>query len=177
VHGDLSGVRSHNACSPCIIDIISQSNILIDHEGKACLGDFGMSSFIPECRIGTIRWASPEALCDEERCPEHIGRSDIYSFGNIMLQVCIHHRATIFTLTIVLQVLSGRIPYHYLPKDIDVTIHIRNHIQPQRPAEPRLFDDHWRFILRCWKHPPTQRPSAETVYREIKDFQRMTVVD
>ena len=83
-----------------------QSNVLIDADDRACISDFGLSTILDEIGgstfatastgkpRGTLRWAAPELLGfldHEEAKTQHIGptiRSDIYSFGGIMLQVC-----------------------------------------------------------------------------------------
>ena len=81
---------------------ISPSNILIDHDGKAWLADFGLaklngsvteklsgvrSSVEPiNAFLGTPRYASPDQRCggSEEVCGVITARSDIFSFGIVL---------------------------------------------------------------------------------------------
>ncbi|KAF9238135.1 kinase-like domain-containing protein, partial [Melanogaster broomeanus] len=98
VHGDLSG-----------------SNVLIDDNGRACIADFGLSVLLTELggstfatsiqAGGTLRWAAPENFYldlqfsgDREDVPKvyPTTRSDIYSFGRVMLQV--RHYLTLLIL-------------------------------------------------------------------------------
>ncbi|KAF9238953.1 kinase-like domain-containing protein [Melanogaster broomeanus] len=129
VHGDLSG-----------------SNVLIDDKGRACIGDFGLSMLLTELggQGGTLRWAAPENLYLNIQHPEDrenvlkvspTTRSDVYSFGRIMLQV---------------KVLTGKIPYHYFPADPPVVLAISRGETPWRPNLAEITDRRWAFIQRCW---------------------------
>jgi serine/threonine protein kinase len=104
IHGDLTGVsttvslfQSHQAYR-CQL----QPNVLIHADGTACLADFGLSllytEFVSVTQAswtssfhGNFRWLAPELLEASDngmpvRPREH---SDVYSFGGIMLQVCL----------------------------------------------------------------------------------------
>ncbi|KAJ7743325.1 kinase-like protein [Mycena metata] len=165
VHGDLTG-----------------SNILIDDQHHARLCDFGLSSIVVEfcgttgltsCIGGAVRWAdaalysisSSEDGLDEARGREIEGararqsgvtepvittRSDIYSFGSVTLEI-----------------LSGRIPYHYLRQDAQVVIELHKGNKPRRPAVSFVTDAQWAFIQRCWASNPLQRPDAAEVMRAV----------
>jgi serine/threonine protein kinase len=79
-----------------------QPNVLIHADGTACIADFGLSLLYSEVMSvtqasytssfhGNCRWLAPELLGQSDndlpvRPSEH---SDIYSFGGIMLQVCL----------------------------------------------------------------------------------------
>ncbi|KAF9231038.1 hypothetical protein BU15DRAFT_56627 [Melanogaster broomeanus] len=60
-------------------------------------------------------------------------QSDIYSFGRIMLQV-----------------LTGKIPYHYYLIDPLVILAISQGEDPRRPDLAVITDRRWAFIERCW---------------------------
>ncbi|KAF9238959.1 kinase-like protein, partial [Melanogaster broomeanus] len=156
VHGDLSG-----------------SNVLIDDKGRACITDFGLSVLLTELgrstfvtsvqAKGTLRWAAPENLYldiqspgDKEAVPKvsPTTQSDIYSFGRIMLQV-----------------LTGKIPYHYYPVDARVVLAISQGEIPQRPDLAAITDRRWAFIQKCWStvDEGRSRPSDEEVVEFTRD--------
>ncbi|KAF9229900.1 kinase-like domain-containing protein, partial [Melanogaster broomeanus] len=132
VHGDLSG-----------------SNVLIDGNGRACIADFGLSTlltalggstFSTSAKMGgTLRWAAPEVLNlnteDEENLPRvpPTTRSDVYSFGRIMLQV-----------------LTGKIPFYYIHRQEKVLLVISRGGIPRRPDLSVITSPQWKFIQRCW---------------------------
>ncbi|KAF7968241.1 hypothetical protein HWV62_31575 [Athelia sp. TMB] len=149
IHGDLSG-----------------SNILLNEGRHACLSDFGMSSIKVEF-IGTsywsstiggaIRWRAPELLPSlvsdvYNFQPDLSSRCDIYSFGSVMLQV-----------------LSNKIPYDYIRRAECVLIELFHRHPPRRPDSQILLDKHWRFIEKCWGTPnePWTRPPAREVLAGI----------
>ncbi|KAG6847688.1 hypothetical protein H0H93_006565 [Arthromyces matolae] len=86
-------------------DRLKLSNILITDDGKACLCDFGLStiaaefhgtSYLTSTIGGAVRWA--DALFyrvrqeEEQQAPLAITiRSDIYSFGSVMLEVVLYY--------------------------------------------------------------------------------------
>jgi serine/threonine protein kinase len=98
VHGDLTGVRSIIYSISCILMPSCKNNVLIDGDGKAYLADFGLSGTLEKltgmtylakltCHPGAVRWAAPELLSGEESTSVATIQGDMYSFGNIMLQV------------------------------------------------------------------------------------------
>ena len=79
IHGDLTG-----------------ANILISHDNRACLVDFGLSSIIAKFEGssywsstvgGAIRWLAPELLPQAGSTPILTPACDVYSFGSVMLEV------------------------------------------------------------------------------------------
>ncbi|KAF8834870.1 kinase-like protein [Paxillus ammoniavirescens] len=159
VHGDLSG-----------------SNVLIDGNGRACIADFGLSTLLTALgestfstsfkAKGTLRWAAPELLHlndhasgEEENLPRALPtpQSDIYSFGAITLQI-----------------LTGKIPYHYYPRDEPVLLALSQGETPKRPSEAVVTDHRWSFIQMCWISlgAGQSRPSDE----EIVEFTRNELV-
>jgi len=148
VHGDLTG-----------------SNVLVKDNGKACLSDFGLSRILMDATgssyyltstvMGSVRWAAPELFEIEEhhsKEPVHVvpsPQSDVYSFGSTMLQV-----------------LTGKVPYHYYKNDAQVLITLSRGLRPMRPDDPPIDEVHWRFMQRCWvnsDHNLSVRPSIKDV--------------
>ncbi|KAF9231304.1 kinase-like domain-containing protein [Melanogaster broomeanus] len=158
VHGDLSG-----------------SNVLIRGDGRASIADFGLSTLLTElggstfatsCQArGTLRWAAPELLDlhvsdDEENPPKFVPmtQSDVYSFGGIMLQV-----------------MTGNMPYHYYMREVQVMRAILTGETPRRPSCDLMSDRRWSFIQRCWSSDDAgrKRPSSE----ELVEFTRRELVE
>jgi len=71
-------------------------------------------------------------------------QSDVFSFGGIMLQV-----------------LTNRIPYHYLPNDAAIVLCIARSEMPSRARYPELLEKYWAFMEQCWSTDPLDRPSTE----------------
>ncbi|KIJ07120.1 hypothetical protein PAXINDRAFT_90906 [Paxillus involutus ATCC 200175] len=148
VHGDLSG-----------------SNVLIDDKGRARISDFGLLTLLAELetptfetsipRKRTLRWAAPELLGASGGGVNPSPQSDVYSFGGIMLQI-----------------LTGKVPYHYLVNDAPVVLAIRKGETPKRPSEDLVTDRQWAFMQRCWTPATVARPSGE----EIVEFVRRELV-
>ncbi|KAF9236048.1 kinase-like domain-containing protein, partial [Melanogaster broomeanus] len=175
VHGDLSG-----------------SNVLIDSKGRACITDFGVSMLLTELRgstfaitvqeRGTLRWVAPENLHlnmqvsgNRENVPEisPTTRSDIYSFGRIMLQVRRYRDSSCSEAMSLrkIKVLTGKIPYHYYPVDARVMLAISQGENPQRPDLAAITDRRWAFIQKCWSTVAEgrSRPSGEEVVEFMRD--------
>ncbi|KIK57557.1 hypothetical protein GYMLUDRAFT_46128 [Collybiopsis luxurians FD-317 M1] len=153
VHGDLTG-----------------SNILIDDDRHACLGDFGLSNIVSDAQGafsnhstigGAIRWADAtlfmaqapqsESEDQEQAFPLPTKKSDIYSFGSVTLEI-----------------LSGRVPYHYIPGDAQVIFELAQGRKPRRPASSFVTDAQWEFIQNCWHDDPVLRPDADEVVRTLQ---------
>ncbi|KIJ09885.1 hypothetical protein PAXINDRAFT_86829, partial [Paxillus involutus ATCC 200175] len=148
-------------------------NVLIRANGRACIADFGLSTLLTALgestfatsfqAKGTVRWGSPELLClnvevseDEEDLPTVLPtpQSDTYSFGGIMLQI-----------------LTGKIPYHYYRRDQPVLIALSKGEIPKRPSRTLVTDKQWLFMQWCWNplDATGSRPSDEEVVEFIKN--------
>ncbi|KAG2116133.1 kinase-like domain-containing protein [Suillus clintonianus] len=151
VHGDISG-----------------NNVLINGQGKACLTDFGLSTvsgglkdasyFGQAGRHGAIRWAAPELIVGAGQ--HSTFKSDIYSFGSIMLQV-----------------LSGDVPWSEVAAEHIIIQKLTKGHVPKRPSSVSRI--HWAFIRICWSsssrdlsHPPS-RPSASEIVDCLKNAQNV----
>ncbi|KAF9233550.1 kinase-like domain-containing protein, partial [Melanogaster broomeanus] len=154
VHGDLSG-----------------SNTLIQDNGRACIADFGQAVLLTELdesstagAPGALRWVAPElvvGLTVEEEDTVAIfatPQSDVYSFGGIMLQI-----------------LTGKVPYDYYPDEEQVLLAISQGETPQRPSRSLITDRRWTFIQRCWSSldESQSRPSDE----EMVEFTTKELAD
>ncbi|KAF4585127.1 hypothetical protein EYR40_001964 [Pleurotus pulmonarius] len=146
VHGDLTGC-----------------NILISGSGNACLSDFGLSTMITDLQGGAsatssiggnVRYAAPELYRlngDDARTFPTV-HSDIYSLGSIILQT-----------------LTGMLPYHYLRIDGQVLIELSRGVPPHRPQDPIITDSRWRLLCACWEGHPPSRPALQAVIEYLAD--------
>ncbi|KIJ09596.1 hypothetical protein PAXINDRAFT_102218 [Paxillus involutus ATCC 200175] len=158
VHGDLSG-----------------SNVLIDGNGRACISDFGLSTLLTNLggstyatsshAGGTLRWTAPELLDpqvpEDEDNPVDVSptpQSDVYSFGRIMLQI-----------------LTGKVPYYYYTREPQVLSAISRGMIPKRPSRALVTDRQWTFMERCWM--PVDGDESRPGDEEIVQFARQELVE
>ena len=146
--------------------LVLEANILINHDGHACITDFSLLVIIPDkadfisaiscIEGGTIRWTSPELLDPEPFGLEdsrQTKESDCYALGMVVYEV-----------------LSGRIPFAQY-KD---TIVIRKVMDGERPERPRgsrenwFTDDLWGMLELCWKPQPRDRPSLKDLLQSLE---------
>ncbi|KIK40073.1 hypothetical protein CY34DRAFT_807560 [Suillus luteus UH-Slu-Lm8-n1] len=141
IHGDFNG-----------------PNVLIHGDGTACVADFGLSLMYSEVISpsqaswtstlkGNMRWMAPELLVleREDGSPTRPSeQSDIFSFGGIILQV-----------------LTNKIPYYYLPNDAAIVLCIAKSEKPVRSRYLELPEKYWPIIEQCWSTDPGDRPSTE----------------
>ncbi|KAG2142790.1 kinase-like domain-containing protein, partial [Suillus bovinus] len=139
VHGDISGL-----------------NILVDHEGRVQLSDFGVMPLLADIPgsaqpsggvRSAVRWTDPqlfEAQKGEINPYIPTEQTDIYSIGSIILQL-----------------LTGSIPYHDIKNNIHVVVLSSRGVKPKRPDETFVTSAQWNFIQRCWS--PTSRPTIEEI--------------
>ncbi|KAG2120061.1 kinase-like protein, partial [Suillus cothurnatus] len=130
----------------------SISNVLIYANRRACLADFGLStiivdfegtSYLTSSIGGNVQWVAAE-LCEASEDGE-VSLStecDIYSFGSIILQI-----------------LTCKVPYYYVKSDRAVLGHVIKGKKPEPPKDLRIAPGHRNFIQRCWL-PRASRPSV-----------------
>ncbi|KAH0828154.1 WD40-repeat-containing domain protein [Lanmaoa asiatica] len=104
---------------------------------------------------GTLRWTAPELLdlriSEDEAEPSVITptkHSDVYSFGGVMLQV-----------------LTGKVPYHYYTREAQVLHAVSRGMAPKRPSSALVTERRWMFIQWCWSTVDAfqSRPSGEDI--------------
>lgn len=95
-HSILSGVAGalsylHEECAQCVLHRdIKSSNVLLDGDLNACLGDFGLARLIDHRKMarttmmaGTLGYLAPEMPLTGKATKE----TDVYSFGILVLEV------------------------------------------------------------------------------------------
>ncbi|KAG1808533.1 hypothetical protein EV424DRAFT_199942 [Suillus variegatus] len=103
----------------------------------------------------------PEYLAVDEKgnvpAPVFSPKSDVYSFGGIMLQV-----------------LEGKVPYHYISGGyLTLLALILRGRRPERPLAPVIRDGDWNFIQSCWLEDMGRRPSDEDIVEFVEGRARI----
>jgi len=135
------------------------SNILIDDDGRALICDIGQATLVTEMVFtranccGSCRWCAPELMIPEPDFDIYRAKSDIYSFGMLMLET-----------------MTGLHPFHYIRPDAKVIFDVIKGVRPKRPTlkeAPQLTDELWQLMTECWDHDQLKRPSAGEVLNRI----------
>ena len=63
------------------------------------------------------------------------------------------------------KILSGKVPYYYLPREGQVLLELQNGNKPRRPQEGHMNDVLWDKINECWEDNPNERPTSDNVAR------------
>jgi len=132
---------------------IKPGNVLIDADGDAKLGGFGMAKLLDDTRTGlttsddprfSMRYASPEALSGHPADRT----MDVYSFG-----------------CLVFELLAGKAPFIEIKTTQGI---VGAKIHGMLPARsPELSDQVWALLVECWCTEPTQRPTMGGIIAEL----------
>ncbi|KAH7883402.1 kinase-like domain-containing protein [Phlebopus sp. FC_14] len=160
LEGTIAGLRYLHSNS-IIHGDLTPGNVLVDGSLCAQLADFGYASvtgtlpksleylfWATQCP-GAVRWAAPERFHNEDHVVyQPTTKSDIYSFGCIMLQV-----------------LSGKEPWWEINTCL-IPVRLYQGKNPGRPSSRVINDDHWELIQSCWL-PVDKRLSAFQLEEKI----------
>ena len=146
-------------------------NILVDADGRAAVGDFGLSSIrdglgldgsslssgVP--RNGTIRYLAPESFNPDLKAHK-TPASDVFAFGLICYFV-----------------LSGKHPFQEIGSNDKVLVKIARGDRPPFPTDAAsiargLTPPLWRFMQDCWEHDPQYRPNATEIVERLSHQKR-----
>ncbi|KAG6852430.1 hypothetical protein C0991_012001, partial [Blastosporella zonata] len=153
VHGDLKGV-----------------NVLVEASGRACLGDFGLSSVTdPDIMHwtsqssmashgGTARWQAPELHETEADTVHNSKESDVFAWANLCYEI-----------------FTGRLPFFEAVRESTVIMSILRGGIPTRPQDddPAWLEHGlnvriWDLMKDCWKFEPSARPDIGTAIARLK---------
>jgi serine/threonine-protein kinase len=137
---------------------VKPSNILIDDDGVAAVGDFGLTkgaSYTELTRmgqvIGTIDYLAPELIKGEAATPA----SDIYALG------CVTYEC-----------LTGRPPFANSSVLRVGVAHLEDRPTNPRELRPELPPALTDAVLRALAKQPEERPSSAVVYAHMLDVAR-----
>eukprot|EP00004_Rigifila_ramosa_P019107 TRINITY_DN4825_c0_g1_i1.p1 TRINITY_DN4825_c0_g1~~TRINITY_DN4825_c0_g1_i1.p1 ORF type:complete len:900 (+),score=220.70 TRINITY_DN4825_c0_g1_i1:188-2701(+) len=131
---------------------LKSENLLVDHEGRLKVADFGISRVkaasetMTQC--GTPKYMAPEVLRGEkydERC-------DVYSFGIIMWELWTQEEL-----------------YPNLPS---IVAGVRIGFQGLRPPIPEGIESNYgELMVKCWDTKPSNRPSFVQIIQKLEQIQ------
>lgn len=139
----------HSNAPPLVHQDIKSSNVLIDSNYCAKLGDFGFSLEMPSIECGRTVVTSPFVAFTQGYCPPEITdghyspKSDVYSYGIVMLETY-----------------TGLLPYDQKRDDEKINEHLDEQLQSQTAfkllydkmageIEPYLAQLYFRIIKGC----------------------------
>ncbi|KAJ6514758.1 kinase-like domain-containing protein [Mycena vulgaris] len=123
------------------------------------IGGYGMSSALYQTGMtasllsSPIRFAAPEFFSIEPATSSvRTVSSDVYAFSMVALEI-----------------LSGLEPYHHLPTEHAVFIHILRDDRPIRThLDPQAVTDRiWRLLVSLWDRNPSLRPSMSDIVHSL----------
>ncbi|KAG7090229.1 hypothetical protein E1B28_011829 [Marasmius oreades] len=141
-------------------------NILITPDGRACIGDFGLSRVIDTYALsvptssmvtqskGTTSYLSPELLWSDPPCTSSRS-SDIYAFA------CVSY-----------EVFTGTVPFHGFNDGQIIVAVVFEKKHPLRPDSDStsLNDRMWNIMVDCWNTDPDLRPLTSEVFARVDDL-------
>ncbi|KAF8345488.1 kinase-like domain-containing protein [Amanita rubescens] len=133
VHGDLHG-----------------GNILLDSDLHCQISDFGSTrhseaTVTQSTTALSLAFAAPELFGMCIKCGHKTMKTDVYAFG------CLYY-STFF----------DTVPFHGT-NDFKIIRLLMKGKRPRRLESPRMADNTWNLIQRCWESIPSKRPTMEQI--------------
>ncbi len=137
----------HEQPKPVIHRDIKPENLMLTHDGRVMLIDFGLMKQVEEQlaesgplikAVGTVEYAPPEQYADSQRSTD--ARTDIYSLG-----------ATAYYL------LAGRLPPRSVDRIMPISINLSKQLPPLRPHNPTVSKHTERVIFNALEVDPEER--------------------
>ncbi|KAL4071500.1 kinase-like domain-containing protein [Scleroderma yunnanense] len=149
----------HGQSPPITHGDLRGKNVLISHDGRALLADYGVASLVDAHLNGSagsydpswIRWMAPETM---KHSSEPNTELDIWAFGMTALEL-----------------FTRRPPFYNIPGIQDVISRIEAG-PPDRPSEQvthgYLTNVWWDICRSSWGHVPSQRPSMREILTRLE---------
>ncbi|KAF5357827.1 hypothetical protein D9756_001387 [Leucocoprinus leucothites] len=126
---------------------LNPESVLVSSDGQAVITDLDLSDSPP------VRYSAPELLADDEIEPTKA--IDMWAFACLCYEL-----------------LSGRVPFSQIAKDIKVAAAIALGSKPTRPgitgaSGNKIDDAMWQIMLMCWEIEPANRPECLTIQQML----------
>ncbi|KAF7336050.1 Glycoside hydrolase family 76 protein [Mycena sanguinolenta] len=136
--------------------------ILINAAGSPVICGYGMSKTIGQAASATslftssIRFTAPECFSDKGNVTS--ASADIYSLSMATLEI-----------------LSGLQPYHELPAEHAIFMHVIRGGRPSRAhLDKTVITSHiWKFLVSAWNQEPSLRPDAAKFLADLIQIRRL----
>ncbi|KDN47111.1 hypothetical protein RSAG8_03888, partial [Rhizoctonia solani AG-8 WAC10335] len=157
------------------------ANILVSNDAIVKIGDFG-NSILEECSLrctattnvggGTTRWMAWELVHQPDPPVGRGAATDSESEPAVDRSTM----ADVFALGMtVLEVVSGRLPYHERRTDASVISALIRHKLPTRPEQLSEHEEwgkeRWELLVNCWDVDPLIRPTSQAVLDRMAKIQ------
>jgi len=149
----------HHLNPPICHGSIKAANTLVHSDGHAMLCDVGLAKALEGEETqdglmtlsgfkGSVRWISPEVLNGQARSIA----SDVWAWGFLILEI-----------------MTGKVPYHTVNADIAVIACILEGTLPKEDdfAEVEARNVPWDLLDRCWHRDTSTRVDIDTCCRDI----------
>jgi len=148
---------------------IRGSNVLIADDGSPQIMDQGLSLIVSRADFtiaslcGPCRWMPPEVLDPSDQYYEYDNlESDVDSATTSYLSP-FTKQSDVYSLGMtILEVLTGKAPFHHRRYDTVVILDVIRGIRPPRPKDS-VSNGLWNLLCSCWQPQPENRPTAKIV--------------
>jgi serine/threonine protein kinase len=148
---------------------LPQSNVLIADDGSPRIMDQGLSLIVSRADFtiaslcGPCRWMPPEVLDPSDQYYEYDNlESDVDSATTSYLSP-FTKQSDVYSLGMtILEVLTGKAPFHHRRYDTVVILDVIRGIRPPRPKDS-VSNGLWNLLCSCWQPQPKNRPTAKIV--------------
>lgn len=149
---------------------IRGSNILIRDDGSPQIMDEGLSLIVSRADFtiaslcGPCRWMPPEVLDPSDQYYEYdTYDSDSDTNATSYISPFTRHSDVYALGMTILEVFTGKAPYHHRRYDTVVILDIIRGTLPPRPGPDLVSDGLWALLSSCWQARPENRPTSRMV--------------